>query len=303
MQKVKLNRTDLTVSEVCLGTADFGTKLDREAAFAQLDAFTASGGNFVDTANVYSRDWAADISRSEEILGQYRKARPGVELIIATKGAHPNPSTMHTSRISREALTHDIDESLRTLGLDCIDFYWLHRDNPAMPVSEILGLMEEFVKAGKIRYYGGSNYTLRRLIEADACAKADGMQGFSAVSNMWSPAVQNEGFPLSGDDTLVCFDDSDVQGLASLGMAFIPYSSTAKGWFSKRAAGIAGEKLNAVYENAANLALLEKLMAENVPVQTALLRYMRRFGESHGVQLLPITACSGMAQLDEVLRV
>lgn len=299
MKNVILNKTDLAVSEICLGTAGFGGGIDRDTAFRMLDKFRDGGGNFVDTANVYARNWEEKVSYSERMLGEYLKSRGKHSLIVATKGAHPAFTTMHTPRVSREEIGADLDESLRSLGLDCIDFYWLHRDDPSMPIGEILEILEEFRKAGKIRFYGGSNYAASRIREADAYAKAHGLQGFSAISNMWMPAKQNPGHPLSADDTLVKFTDEELALLDETGMAFVPYSSSAKGWYSKAAAGIASEKLDPIFDNPENRALLEKLKAADCPVQTALLRHIR----SYPMQIVPVTAASKMEQLDDILAV
>ena len=122
-------------------------------------------------------------SISERILGEYLRSRGKNSLIIATKGAHPNPKTMHTPRISHDELSRDIDESLDSLGLEVLDFYWLHRDNPEMPIGEIIELMEGFVREGKIRYYGGSNYSVDRVSEGMRYAAEKGLRGFSAISN------------------------------------------------------------------------------------------------------------------------
>ena len=168
MKQIKLGNTDLEVSEICLGADGFGSKLPRELAFQVLDRFREGGGNFIDTANIYVRDFAAGYSISERILGEYLRSRGKNSLIIATKGAHPNPKTMHTPRISHDELSRDIDESLDSLGLEVLDFYWLHRDNPEMPIGEIIELMEGFVREGKIRYYGGSNLFGRPRFRGDA---------------------------------------------------------------------------------------------------------------------------------------
>ena len=303
MKQVKLGNTDLMTSEVCLGADGFGSKLPRELAFEVLDRFRDGGGNFIDTANIYVRDFDAGYSKSERILGEYLKSRGKDSLIIATKGAHPNPKTMHTSRITHDEIARDIEESLASLGLERLDFYWLHRDNPDMPIGEIIELMEGFVREGKIRYYGGSNYSKERVSDAAEYARTHGLHGFSAISNMWSPAVQNPGSPLSGDDTLVRFDDSQLNVFNDTGIAFVPYNSTAKGWFAKRAVGVRNERLDNVFENDTNLALLSKLEAianeAGISVQTALLRHIRQYP----VQIVPVTSVSKIEQLDDLLSI
>ena len=299
MKQKLLKGTDLTVSAVCFGTAGFGSKVDRETAFAMLDRFRDCGGSFVDTANVYSRNWDVGISNSESIIGEYLRSRGKHSLTVATKGAHPNPKTMHVSRVSRGEIQCDLDESLVSLGLDCIDFYWLHRDDPSMPVGEIIEIMEELVKSGKIRYYGASNYTAERIREADAYAKAHGYKGFSSVSNGWMPAVENEGHRLWEDDTLVRFTDEHLTVFDELGMTFIPYSATAGGWFGKAAAGIRSERLDLIFENAENFALLEKLKKENCSVQTALRRHIT----GYDTDIIPITAASRIEQMDDICAI
>ena len=290
------------ISEICLGADSFGSKLDRDTAFRMLDAFRDAGGNFVDTANIYSRDFGAGYSRSERLLGEYLASRGKDSLVVATKGAHPDPKTMHTPRVTRECVEKDLDESLLSLGLDCVDVYYLHRDDPAMPIGEILEILDDFRKMGKIKRYAGSNYSAQRVREASEYAVAHGIPGFAFISNMWSPASQNPGSPLSGDDTLVRFEDADIASVIDSGMWFTPYSSSAKGWFAKKAAGRSAEHLDNIFANGANLALLECLVSmareENIPVQTALLRHIRSLGN-----IIPVTSASDMGQLSDILKV
>lgn len=302
MKKVIMNKTSLEISEICLGGDGFGSKLNRETTFRILDRFRDGGGNFIDTANIYVRDVTAGYSISERLLGEYLNSRGKRSLVVATKGAHPKIGSMQTPRISREEIGRDLDESLSSLGLDCIDFYWLHRDDRSMPAGEILEILEGFVREGKIRFYGGSNYNTDRLLEADKYAREHGITGFSAVSNMWSPAVTNDNQCLSRDDTLVKFNDNELDIFENCGMAFVPYNSTAKGWFAKRAAGNLNEKLDTIFENQTNLELLEKLKksaAGGKSIQTALLEYIR----AYKAQILPITSVSREDQLDDVLAV
>ncbi len=302
MNLVKLHKCGLEVSEICLGADHFGTKFDRDAAFELLDRFRDAGGNFVDTANIYARDFENGFSRSERILGEYLKSRGKSSLVVATKGGHPNVKTMHTPRLSRVEIERDLDESLKSLGLDAIDLYYLHRDDQSKPIGEIIEILEEFVRKGKIRHYAASNYTKSRLEESIKFSESHNCQGFSVVSNMWSPAVENPGTPLSGDDTLVRFDDSDLELFEKSNLAFIPYSSTAKGWFAKRANGEVSEKLAKVFENEKNLHLLEKLKARGGSVQTALLEYICSI-KLNSSPIIPITSVSNADQLSDLLSV
>lgn len=302
MNLVKLHKCGPEVSEICLGADHFGTKFDRDLAFELLDRFRDAGGNFVDTANIYARDFENGFSRSERILGEYLKSRGKASLVVATKGGHPNVKTMHTPRLSRVEIERDLDESLKSLGLDAIDLYYLHRDDQSKSIGEIIEILEEFVRKGKIRHYAASNYTKSRLEESIKFSESHNCQGFSAVSNMWSPAVENPGAPLSGDDTLVRFDDSDLELFEKSNLAFIPYSSTAKGWFAKRANGEVSEKLAKVFENENNLHLLENLKARGGSVQTALLEYICSI-KLNSSPIIPITSVSNADQLSDLLSV
>ena len=152
------------VSVISLGTGGAGANYDRATAFAMLDAFFEEGGNFVDTAHVYN-DWIpGERSRSEKLLGAWmkeRRNRSGV--LLATKGAHPDLAQMQVGRLSPAEIQADLEESLRFLQVETIDLYWLHRDDPTRPVEEIIDTLEAQVQAGKIRYFGCSNWRLERI--------------------------------------------------------------------------------------------------------------------------------------------
>ena len=296
-----MNRTGLNVSEICLGADRFGTVFDRDQAFELLDRFRNAGGNFVDTANIYACDMQAGFSKSERTLGEYLKSRGKDSLIIATKGGHPNPATMHSPRLNRTEIERDLDESLISLGLDTIDIYYLHRDDPSMPIGEILETLEEMVKIGKIRFYGASNYSKSRLMQSVEYAEKHSLQGFSIVSNMWTPAVEN--IPLSGDDTLVRFSNAELSFFKESGIPFAPYSSTAKGWFAKKAAGNVPEKLDLVFDNDRNRLLFDSLNSREKPIQTALLEYIASDEMGSGAQVIPITSVTKPEQIDELLKV
>jgi len=295
MKQLTLRRTDLTVSEICLGGDHFGTRLDRETVFSLLDRFRDAGGSFVDTAHVYAR--ADTYSRSERLLGDYLRARGRRALVVATKGAHPDLRSMRTPRLNAPDVAADLDESLRELGLDEIALYWLHRDDPSLPAGEIVSIMDSFVRAGKIRFWGISNYTAARAAALDDAARAHGLAGPCAVSDLWSPAHPNK--PLYADDTLVTLTDDELPALDARHLAVIPYSATARGWFAKRAAGADTARLDAVFENPYNEALLARLSRSGRPVQTALLEEIRALPG----QIVPITSVSAPAQLDDVLAV
>ena len=166
MQYIQLNNTDLNVSRICLGTAGFGDKSDPEKSFEVLDAFVRAGGNFIDTANVYCKWLEGHGNCSEQIIGKWLKDRGAAgKVIVATKGAHYSFEDPSRSRVNRKDICADLDESCRTLGTDVIDFYWLHRDDQEKLVEEIVDILEDLQKEGRIRYFGFSNYRTERLNE------------------------------------------------------------------------------------------------------------------------------------------
>ena len=180
MKHLRLGRTGLQVSPICLGAAQFGTGIDRDLAFWQLDAFTDLGANFIDTASVYG-DWEpGERGRSEKLIGEWlHKNGKRDRVVIMSKGAHPLIETMHVTRCTPEYIEADIDESLRRLGVEYVDLYLLHRDNPAIPAGLLLDALEKARQQGKIVHYGFSNWKLPRILEAEAYARQAGIEGFS----------------------------------------------------------------------------------------------------------------------------
>ena len=298
MKRITINKTDLAVSPVCLGADRFGMSYDAEASFKILDEYAAHGGNFLDTAAVYCRWVPPGENISEQIIGRWLQSRRAhASMLVATKGGHPPCGDVTVSRVNKKDVESDIHDSLCTLGLDVIDFYWLHRDDPSRPIEEIIDMMEDFRRAGYIRYDGASNYRRDRLETADAYAKSIGVTGFSAVSNRWSPVHEN--FYAVGDPTIVQFYDTDLEFFRTSGMSFIPYNSTARGYFEKRRAGNVNEGMAKLYDNAYNDALYEKLLCDaertGSSMQTVFLRHMI---SGYDTQIIPITSVSNAAQLD-----
>ena len=234
MKYIKLRNTSLELSNICLGGANFGAGLSEQQTFEILDAYTEAGGNFVDTANIYGRWAEVRTNHSEITIGKWMKSRNArSKIIVATKGAHHavnTPPNMY--RVNKTEVQKDLDESLKTLGLDRIDLYWLHRDNPTIPVEEIIDFMEAFVKAGKIRYYGASNYRLNRMKDADTYCKKNNLQGFSAIQNQWSLASVPPGNNNPASD-LVAMNEEFYQWHKQTKTPSIPYSATASGFFEK----------------------------------------------------------------------
>lgn len=299
MKRITINKTTLQVYPVCLGADKFGSPFSEEDSFRILDIYSSYGGNFLDTAAVYGR-WSRG-NLSEQIVGRWMKSRKAKNnMIVATKGGHYSFDNPSISRITKKDIESDIHDSLKTLELDTIDFYWLHRDNLALPIEEIIDILEDFRKAGLIRYYGASNYTKDRLEKAHAYAQKMNITGFSAVSNKWSPAIENPEHSVSSDPTLIQFQgDSNLDVFRSTGMSFIPYNSTAMGYFEKKYLGKLDENMQLKFNNEHNEELYNKLLAKaeatHKSIQTLLLEHMI---SDYDVQIIPITSVGTIEQLN-----
>ncbi len=226
-----LPATTLAVFPICLGSAFLGAVIDKAESFALLDAYVAAGGNFIDTAKVYS-DWIpGERSRSEKLIGEWMTARGNRNaIVLATKGAHPPLSTM-TPRMSAQDISDDVHASLSHLRVHSIDLYWLHRDDPATPINAIIDALNTHVRAGKLRYLGCSNWRVARIREANAYAAASGQAGFVASQPMWSAAVVD---PAGIADKTMAIMDAETHAFHnSTQLACVPFSSQAGGLFTK----------------------------------------------------------------------
>lgn len=301
MKYRKITGTDMQPSVICLGTAPAGTGLPEAEAFAMFDAYVEQGGNFLDTANVYG-DWVRGTkSLSEKTIGKWLQQRGGRDkLYIGTKGGHPLLDAIHVSRLSPQDIVNDIDQSLQHLGTDYIDLYWLHRDDQTRPVGEIMEVLNEQIRAGKIRAIGCSNWTLQRIQEAQAYADAHALVSFVANQPMWSLA-QVDPRKLS-DQTLVVMDDQTRDYHEQRQMAAIPYSSQANGFFSGRYAKNiepANKTVLRNYYSEVNferLARVEKLAMERGLTQAQIaLAYLL----SQPYPVFPVIGARTLAQLSE----
>lgn len=167
MKRVELAHTDLEVSRVCMGTMTFGSQTDGAAAARMVDRCIEAGIDFFDTANVYNQ------GRSEEILGAALGSRRS-EVVLASKvrGAMGDPVAY--SGLSRAAVRRALEESLRRLGTDYLDIYYLHQPDPDTPIEETLEVMEELRVEGKIRYPATSNYAAWQMCEMHAIGEKNG---------------------------------------------------------------------------------------------------------------------------------
>jgi aryl-alcohol dehydrogenase-like predicted oxidoreductase len=158
MEYRKLGASGVKVSPLCLGTMMFGNPTDEAAARRIIDKARDAGINFIDTADVYNE------GKSEEIVGRGMKGRRG-DWVLATKVANPMGKDPNRVGLSRKWIMAAVDESLARLGTDYIDIYYLHKEDHSTPLAETVGTIGDLIRAGKIRYFGVSNYRSWRVAE------------------------------------------------------------------------------------------------------------------------------------------
>lgn len=303
MKPLALPGTGLSVSPLCLGGVPFGNTISEPESFALLDHFVGRGGNFIDTARIYS-DWVpGELRRSERILGDWLAARGHrSRLVLATKGAHAFIDSLDTPRSSAAEIRDDLEGSLRTLRTDIIDFYWLHRDDPQRPVEHFVDVLNAFRREGKIRAFGGSNWSAARLRAANAYAKKSGQEGFTASQPFWCLGSAAARPPK--DPGLVKFDAGAQAWHAETGLAVIPYTSQANGFFSKlalpperRPAGFEKSDFHTPPNLATGRRVLELAATKRVAPSAIVLAYLR----SRPFPVVPIVGARTIAQLDDCI--
>ncbi len=303
MNYTNIPNTELRTAVICLGTGSIGSAIDEHTSFALLDRYTALGGNFIDTAAVYANWLPGESSISEKTIGRWIKSRGNrQEIVLATKGAHPDLATMHISRLAPVDIVGDLDASLRHLQTDIIDLYWLHRDDVSRPVAEILDCLVTQVRAGKIRYYGCSNWTLPRIKAAQAHAAAHALPGFVGNQMLWSLAALD--LRRISDTTMVAMDEEMRRFHQETSLAAIPYSAQAQGLFSKMArgaaaAGVGGDARFDLPENAARYRRIQQLQTEtSLSITQIVLGYLL----SQPFTTIPIVGCRTVEQLGDSMQ-
>lgn len=213
-----------------LGVADFGAGVDAETAFRLLDRYAEAGGNHCDTAHIYAAWIPGCWGASERLLGRWLRSRGMTQrMIVATKGAHMHLTGDQAPRVRPECIHADLRESLERLGLERVDLYYLHRDDPTVPVEPILAALEAERSVGRIGAYACSNWSLPRLQEAAAIAHARGWAGFSAHQIQWSLAEVS----VDGGLGARAMDPGLRAWHRASGLPVAAYSSQAVGFFAR----------------------------------------------------------------------
>ena len=221
MQMMQIQGLDWPVSRLIMGSDFFSTD-KMELVSRMLESYLSIGGNVVDTAFLYSG------GNSEKAIGLWLEQNRDKGLMVLTKGAHPIGNS--GPRVNRDAIYEDLMVSLERLRSDSVDLYALHRDDPDTPVGEIVEALNEHVEAGRIRAFGGSNWTWQRLEEANQYAKEHGLIGFSFSSPNLSLAKAKEPYWAG----CVSADQTTIEWHEKTQMPLMSWSSQARGFFTGR---------------------------------------------------------------------
>ena len=242
MKYRRLDGIDKELSVIYLGVGNYGSEVSVEESFRLLDRFAELGGTFVDTAHVYgawdTSGYNAGYGNSEKVLGEWlTKAGMHGTVAVGTKGAHPDLDT-GVSRMNAKDIGTHVSESLERLQTDAIDLYWIHKDEPAIPAGEILGMLAEHVKVGRLKAIGCSNWRVERQKEAAAAAAKMGMAGFCASQIGWSLAKENVSVRPGIHGDALYMDEEMMQFHCETGIAAAGYSAQAGGFFAAKYDGL-----------------------------------------------------------------
>jgi aryl-alcohol dehydrogenase-like predicted oxidoreductase len=218
----RLGRSGLRVAALCLGGNTFGWTTDQKASEAVLDAYVEAGGNFIDTADVYSR-WAPGNAggESENALGIWMKARKNRgAVLIATKVMGPMGPGPNDTGLSRQHIVQGVEASLARLQTDYVDLYQAHWDDRDTPLDETLRAFDDLVSQGKVRYLGASNYVAWRLARALWASDKGGYARYESLQPKYNLVFRDE---YERELEPLCLEQ---------GVGVIPYSSLASGFLS-----------------------------------------------------------------------
>ena len=271
----------------------FGWSLDEERSFAVLDAYFQAGGNFIDTADSYGRNGPGGAGASERIIGRWIASRGNRdELVIATKvGMAPE-----RQGLSRETIRGGIEDSLERLGIDTVDLYYAHRDDPDTPLQETLAEFGSLIAEGKIRHAGASNYSAARLQEALEVGQENGMASYVALQPHYNLVERGE---YEGELAELCERN---------GLACLPYFGLARGFLtgkyrrggaevdSPRAAGI-----RELYFNERGFAVVDALEEIAGAHDSTLAAVALAWLLAQPTVLAPIASATSTQQLGELL--
>lgn len=289
-----LPQTKLSVHPLCLGTNVFGWGANEEQSFEVLDAYIAHGGNFLDTADVYSQ-WKEGNSggESETIIGRWMKARGNRDkIILATKVAK-----LSTRRgLAPDNIKAALVDSLNRLQTDYVDIYYSHEDDLSVPTIDTLSTYTELIKEGKIRYIAASQHKADRFEQALLISKENNLASYIALQDHYNLMVRD---PFESEQALV---------VSKYNLSALPFYGLAKGFLTGKYR--VGKNIDSVrsasateyltQRGLATLAVLDEIALENkASVAAVALAWLR----SNSAVSTPIASARTVQQLDEIIQI
>lgn len=267
---VALGKTDLQIHHLCLGGNVFGWSASPQESDLVLDAYADAGGNFIDSADMYSEWHQGNIGgESETIIGDWMKSRGNrAEIIVATKVAKLSTR----AGLAAANIAGAAEDSLRRLGTDYIDIYYAHHDDEPVPLEETLTAFHKLITAGKVRYIAASNYTAQRLAQALKISRDLGISEYLILQPHYNAIVRDE------------YESSLLELAVKEEIAVLPYFALAAGFLTgKYQPGVDVESVRAEdmpeYMNERGWAILQALTdiaaQHNAPIPATALAWLR----------------------------
>ena len=288
---ITIPRTELSIYPLSLGGNVFGWTATKEESFKVLDRFVDLGGNFIDTADVYSA-WKEGNSggESESIIGEWMASRGNhSKMVIATKVAKlPTKPGLSPANIASA-----VEDSLRRLRTDYIDLYYAHEDDEKVSQEEYLTTFDQLVREGKVRYLGASNFSAERLKSATQISSDGNLASFIALQNQYNILERDE------------YEGSMIPTLKELGISSIPYFGLARGFLTgKYREGVKVDSVRAkgveTYQNERGWSIIERLeriaKEKSTTISAVALAWLR----AQPTVIAPIASARTVEQLEEI---
>ncbi|MEI6844477.1 MAG: aldo/keto reductase [Actinomycetes bacterium] len=290
---ITIPNTQLLVHPLCLGGNVFGWSANEAESFAVLDTYVAAGGNFIDTADVYSEWKEGNVGgESEIIIGNWMKSRGNRhDLVIATK-----VSKLSTRPgLSASNIKAGLEDSLRRLQTDHIDLYYSHADDPSTPLAETLSAFTQEVTSGKIHYIGASQHTASRLALALEISQENSFARYVVLQDQYNLMERNP------------FESEQMEVLRKYGISALPFFGLARGFLTgKYRPGVKVDSIRASgvkeYENERGWKVIETLEViaknHNSSISAVSLAWLR----SNPAVSTPIASARTVGQLKEIMQ-
>jgi len=285
MKKVQLGNTEIKASQMGLGCLYFGARDSKEKSFRRMDQYLAAGGNFLDTANIYSH-WIDDQTtggESEEMIGQWLQARNNrSEVIISSKVGFPYSGIKYGT--SKEQIKEEFHKSLKRLGTDYIDLYYAHTDDFDTPMEETLEAFNELITEGKVRAIGASNFKAWRLERARQIAKRNHWQSYSAIQQRYSYLRPKSGWDFGNQ---VAANQDLFEYVKDTGISLVAYSPLLQGAYTNPKKEFKEHYQGPDTEK--RLAVLDEIAAETGATRNQLVYYWLMDRDPNAIPLIAAT--------------